>query len=120
MTGNGLPPRRKARRRMVAVVLLVALAVIAAGLTLMILGAPAAAHIMVPASAVVDRGQSQFVWVETKEGTYEPREVKSGGRHGDSIVIVSGISDGENVVVEGGFLLDSEARLRGAGKGHTH
>lgn len=36
MTGNGLPPRRKARRRMVAVVLLVALAVIAAGLTLMI------------------------------------------------------------------------------------
>ena len=82
-----------------------------------IIGAPAPAHIMVPASAVVDRGQSQFVWVETQPGTYEPRQVTTGGRHGDAIVIVSGINAGDNVVVEGGFLLDSEARLRG---GHEH
>lgn len=79
-----------------------------------IIGAPAPAHIMVPASAIVDRGQSQFVWVEAGPGKYEPRQVTTGGRHGESIVIVSGISAGDNVVVEGGFLLDSEARLRGA------
>jgi Cu(I)/Ag(I) efflux system membrane fusion protein len=82
-----------------------------------IIGAPAPAHIMVPASAVVDRGQSQFVWVETAAGTYEPRQVTTGGRHGESIVIVSGINAGDNVVVEGGFLLDSEAQLRG-GEAH--
>ncbi|HEV7241554.1 MAG TPA: efflux RND transporter periplasmic adaptor subunit [Thermoanaerobaculia bacterium] len=82
-----------------------------------ILGAPAPPHIMVPASAVVDRGQKQFVWVETQPGSYEPREVMTGGRHGESIVIVSGLSAGDNVVVEGGFLLDSEAQLRG---GHAH
>jgi membrane fusion protein, copper/silver efflux system len=81
------------------------------------IGAPAPAHIMVPASAVVDRGQSQFVWVETAPGTYEPRQVTTGGRHGEAIVINSGINAGDNVVVEGGFLLDSEARLRG---GHEH
>jgi membrane fusion protein, copper/silver efflux system len=78
-----------------------------------IIGAPAPAHIMVPASAVVDRGQSQFVWVETRPGTYEPRQVTTGGRHGEAIVINTGINAGDNVVVEGGFLLDSEARLRG-------
>ena len=82
-----------------------------------ILGAPAPPHIMVPASAVIDRGQKQFVWVETQPGSYEPRQVTTGGRHGESIVIVSGLSEGENVVVEGGFLLDSEAQLRG---GHEH
>ena len=79
-----------------------------------ILGAPAPPHIMVPASAVVDRGQKQFLWVETQPGSYEPREVTTGGRHGDAIVIASGLREGENVVVEGGFLLDSEAQLRGA------
>jgi Cu(I)/Ag(I) efflux system membrane fusion protein len=79
-----------------------------------IIGAPAPAHIMVPASAVIDRGQKQFVWVERQPNTYEPREVTIGGRHGEQIVIVSGLAEGDNVVVEGGFLLDSEAQLRGA------
>ncbi len=86
-----------------------------------ILGAPAPPHIMVPASAVIDRGQKQFVWVETQPGTYEPREVTTGGRHGESIVIAAGLHEGDNVVVEGGFLLDSEAQLRGAtAGGHEH
>lgn len=79
-----------------------------------IIGAPAPAHIMVPATAVIDRGQKQFVWVEMQPNTYEPREVMTGGRHGEQIVIVSGLREGDNVVVEGGFLLDSEAQLRGA------
>jgi Cu(I)/Ag(I) efflux system membrane fusion protein len=87
-----------------------------------ILGAPASPHIMVPASAVVDRGQQQFVWVETQPGSYEPRQVTTGGRHGESIVIASGLNAGDTVVVEGGFLLDSEAQLRSAtsGGGHGH
>ncbi|HUP50154.1 MAG TPA: efflux RND transporter periplasmic adaptor subunit [Thermoanaerobaculia bacterium] len=79
-----------------------------------IFGAPAAAHLMVPKSAVIDRGQRQFVWVETAPGTYEPREVATGERHGEQIVIERGLAGGETVVVEGGFLLDSEAQLRGA------
>ena len=78
------------------------------------IGEPAPPHIMVPASAVIDRGRSQFVWVETAPGTYEPREVHTGGRHGADMVITGGISEGDSVVIEGGFLLDSEAQLRGA------
>jgi Cu(I)/Ag(I) efflux system membrane fusion protein len=79
-----------------------------------ILGEPAPPHIMVPASAIVDRGQKRFVWVETEPGTYEPREVATGQRHGEAVVIVSGLAPSDKVVVEGGFLIDSEAQLRGA------
>jgi multidrug efflux pump subunit AcrA (membrane-fusion protein) len=75
---------------------------------------------MVPASAVIDRGQRQFVWVEATPGAYKPREVRTGGRHGESVVIVSGLSPGDNVVDEGGFLLDSEAQLRSATTGGGH
>lgn len=85
-----------------------------------LIGAAAPAQIMVPASAVVDRGQSQFVWVETQPGTYEPRRVTTGGRHGNAVVIASGLTEGENVVVQGGFLLDSEAQLRGASTAEAH
>lgn len=85
-----------------------------------ILGAPAPPHIMVPASAVVDRGQKKFVWVETRPGSYEPREVTTGGRHGDAIVIAAGLRDGETVVIEGGFLLDSEAQLRSVTSDHAN
>lgn len=85
-----------------------------------IVGIPAPPHIMVPASAVIDRGRRQFVWVEASPGTYEPREVSTGGRHGEQIVIVSGIAEGDAIVVEGGFLLDSEAQLRSATAGGSH
>lgn len=82
-----------------------------------VIGAPAPPHIMLPASAVIDRGQNQFVWVETNPGTFEPRQVTIGGRHGEMIVIATGLTEGDNVVVEGGFLLDSEAQLRAATSG---
>lgn len=86
-----------------------------------VIGAPAPPHIMLPASAVIDRGRSRFVWVETAPGSYEPRQVSTGARHGSMIVIQSGVAEGENVVVEGGFLLDSEAQLRAATSGgHEH
>ena len=82
-----------------------------------IFGMPAPAHIMVPKSAVVDRGRNQFVWVETRPGTFEPRQVTTAERHGDDIVIVSGVNSGDVIVVEGAFLLDSEAQLRSATSG---
>ena len=77
-------------------------------------------HIMIPASAVVDRGQKQFVWVEVTPGSYEPREVRIGPRHGSYTVILAGVAAGDVIVTEGGFLLDSEAQLRGVTSGSEH
>jgi Cu(I)/Ag(I) efflux system membrane fusion protein len=75
------------------------------------------ANLVVPASAVVDRGQQQFVWVEAGPGSYTPRQVRVGVRTADKVEIVSGLTEGEKVVVNGGFLLDSEAQLRAASAG---
>ena len=85
-----------------------------------LIGVESAEHIMVPASAVIDRGRNRFVWVEVGPGTYEPRKVTAGARHGAEVVIEAGLSAGDVIVVEGGFLLDSEARLRSVTSGSGH
>lgn len=75
------------------------------------------AVLSVPPTAVIDRGQQQFVWVEIAPGNYSLRQVQIGARTSDRVEILSGLSGGESVVAEGAFLLDSEAQLRGTGTG---
>lgn len=66
----------------------------------------------VPAGAVVDRGQSQYVWVEVSPGRFSPRKVTTGTRTAERVEILSGLTGGESVVAEGAFLLDSESQLQ--------
>jgi multidrug efflux pump subunit AcrA (membrane-fusion protein) len=68
----------------------------------------------VPAEALVDTGDHQYVFVATGGGHFEPRAVKAGARVGDRVQIASGVSEGETVVATGNFLVDSESRLRAA------
>jgi Cu(I)/Ag(I) efflux system membrane fusion protein len=72
----------------------------------------------VPPGAVIDRGQQQFVWVETAPGRFTLRAVQTGARSSDRVEILSGLTEGENVVAEGAFLLDSEAQLQSPHGGH--
>ena len=53
-----------------------------------------------PASAVVQRGQMEIVFV-VSDGKAQLRLVKTGKRIGDEVELVSGVSAGEKVVVEG-------------------
>ncbi len=73
--------------------------------------------LVVPVSAVMDTGQRQVVWVETKPGMFAPRDVKAGARSGDCVQILSGLKAGEKVAASGGYLIDSEAQLKGGGGG---
>jgi Cu(I)/Ag(I) efflux system membrane fusion protein len=66
----------------------------------------------VPADAVVDSGLSQRVYVDRGNGMFEPRQVDTGERFGDRVQILRGLSEGENVVASGTFLVDSESRLK--------
>jgi membrane fusion protein, copper/silver efflux system len=77
-----------------------------------------ASGMVVPASAVIDTGTRQVVWVEKQPGTYEPRDVKVGARVDDKVEIISGLSAGDKIAASGGYLIDSESQLRGAGGGH--
>ena len=66
----------------------------------------------VPPTAILDRGQQQFVWVEVSPGSFSPRQVTVGARTTQHVEVLSGLNAGDIVAVEGGFLLDSEAQLR--------
>jgi len=69
----------------------------------------------VPMTALLNSGKGQTVFVALGEGRFAPRSVKSGLRDDDGFVqILSGLSEGEAVVVSAQFMLDSESRLREA------
>lgn len=80
--------------------------------------------VIVPASAVMDTGDRRIVFVETSPGHFMPREIKLGARTSEYAQVLSGLEEGELVVVNGNFLLDSESRLKvesGASTGaHAH
>ncbi len=64
--------------------------------------------VFVPASALVQRGQMEIVFV-AENGRAQLRLVKSGKRVGDEVEILSGLSANEQVVVSGaGSLLDGQ------------
>ena len=71
----------------------------------------------VPPDAVVDTGLRQKLFVDQGDGRFEPRQVVTGQRFGDQVEIVSGLKEGERVVVSANFLLDSESRMESAAMG---
>jgi hypothetical protein len=62
-----------------------------------------------PASAVIQRGQMELVFVVT-DGHAQLRLVKTGKRFGNEIELLSGVSAGDEVVAEGAAsLVDGQA-----------
>ena len=80
---------------------------------------PSTTGLMVPADAVVDTGETQYLFVSKAGGHFEPRKVKVGAHLKDRVEILSGVAEGETVVTTGNFLVDSESRLRSAIEGQT-
>jgi Cu(I)/Ag(I) efflux system membrane fusion protein len=70
--------------------------------------------LVVPDDAVVDAGERHIVFLDRGEGRYEPREIKIGTRTGKRLEVLSGLAEGDRVVVSANFLLDSESSLRAA------
>ncbi|HXV18788.1 MAG TPA: efflux RND transporter periplasmic adaptor subunit, partial [Candidatus Omnitrophota bacterium] len=66
----------------------------------------------VPEEAVFFTGTAAIVFVDKGKGLFEPRDVLVGIKAGDHFEIKSGLVEGESVVVNGNFLLDSESRLK--------
>jgi membrane fusion protein, copper/silver efflux system len=81
-------------------------------------GAPAdaSAALVIPATAPLHTGQRAVVYVQlpgTERPTFEAREVRLGERRGDHWEVASGLTEGELVVVNGAFRIDSELQIRG-------
>jgi len=73
---------------------------------------PSASRLLVPSEAVIRTGRRAVVLVRRENGSFESREVALGQELGDDIEITQGLTEGEQVVASGQFLIDSEARLR--------
>ena len=68
--------------------------------------------ITVPREAVMDTGLRKIVFVQKDEGSFEPREIQTGLESDDGYQVISGLKEGERIVVSGNFLLDSESRVQ--------
>jgi membrane fusion protein, heavy metal efflux system len=64
--------------------------------------------LVVPHSAVLLRRESRIVLVKHGERQIERRSIQVGQRIGDFVQVLSGISEGEQVLVENAVLLDGE------------
>jgi Cu(I)/Ag(I) efflux system membrane fusion protein len=78
---------------------------------------PATTGLMVPSDAVVDTGEMRYLFAAKEGGRFEPRLVKTGAHAQGKVEILSGVAEGDTVVTNGNFLIDSESRLRAAIEG---
>ena len=69
------------------------------------LSAPTKA-IILPSTAVMQGLDNAFVLVEVEKGKYVRREVESESYHRNEVRIITGIAEGEKVVVNGGIFLN--------------
>jgi Cu(I)/Ag(I) efflux system membrane fusion protein len=76
----------------------------------------------VPVSAVLITGKRNLVYIKTEhENHFEAREIGIGTRFNGKYEVTWGLVEGEEVVSEGGYLIDSESQLKtGGGSGHQH
>ncbi len=67
--------------------------------------------IVIPRSAVLDTGTRKIVYLARSNGVFEAREVEVGAPSDDLFPVSSGLALGDKVVLNGNFLIDSQANL---------
>ena len=73
---------------------------------------PTTSRLVVPSEAVIRTGTRAVAIVRKDDGAFEPRDVQLGADLGETLEVLGGLTEGEQVVISGQFLVDSEARLR--------
>ncbi|HMC43848.1 MAG TPA: efflux RND transporter periplasmic adaptor subunit [Caballeronia sp.] len=75
-------------------------------------GATTASRLVVPSEAVITTGKRSIVIVKQADDRLQPVTVTTGNDSGSDTEVLSGLSEGEQVVASGQFLIDSEASLK--------
>jgi membrane fusion protein, copper/silver efflux system len=73
-------------------------------------------QVVVPETAILWTGKRSVVYVKKSQDngfTFEFREIETGPRTADGYVVLSGLSEGEEIAVNGVFAIDAAAQLRG-------
>jgi Cu(I)/Ag(I) efflux system membrane fusion protein len=75
-------------------------------------GAKPVSRLLVPSEAVITTGKRSIVIVRNGEGRLQPVQITVGNDRGDNTEVASGLTEGQQVVASGQFLIDSEASLK--------
>ncbi|MEI7641102.1 MAG: efflux RND transporter periplasmic adaptor subunit [bacterium] len=84
---------------------------------------PRGQFLSIPEEAVMNTGNKSIVFVALKDGYFEPRYVVLGEKIEDYYTVILGLAEGEKIVVNGNFMIDSESQLKAAlgyMSGHKH
>lgn len=77
--------------------------------------APNTDGLSIPSQSVIHSGEKKIVFVAKGNGQFTPRRITTGmSLDRDRVQVLSGLAQGENIVVSGQFLLDSESKLKEA------
>ena len=68
--------------------------------------------IVIPLEGLIRTGREERVIISLGDGEFEARKVIAGIESGDYVEIIDGVSESENIVTSGQFLIDSEASMR--------
>ena len=70
--------------------------------------------IVIPLEGLIRTGREERVIISLGEGKFEARQVMAGIESGNYVEILQGVTEGEEIVTSGQFLIDSEASMRGS------
>jgi RND family efflux transporter MFP subunit len=73
---------------------------------------PLGRQLFVPASAVLQAGNRQLVFLVRGQGSLQPREVQLGTHADEGFVVLKGLQAGDVVATSANFLIDSESQLQ--------
>lgn len=94
----------------------------------LIKGGPKADVLHISRDALIVTGERETVITSLGEGRFQPVDVTAGMQRGGRVEILQGLAEGDEVVVSGQFLIDSESSLQASlrrlapppeGGGHT-
>jgi membrane fusion protein, copper/silver efflux system len=74
----------------------------------------------VPSQAVLNTGRKSVVFVDKGNGYFEPRRIETGWSANGQTQVTGGLKEGEQIVVSGNFLIDSESQMQLASTGLPH
>lgn len=74
-------------------------------------------RLLVPASALIQRGEIQAVYVVDRDGRVELRQIRPGRRYGDRVEVLAGLAEGERIAADPVAALGHLRASREAGHG---
>lgn len=74
----------------------------------------------IPKKAILSRLNTAIVFVEEKPGEFHQKEIITGLQYNGWVEVIEGLKEGENIVIQGNFLLLSELEKFKFKEGHSH